>query len=78
MALSADQSAWLAKLRAAREKLILGEQVASISSGGRTISLAQMSPDIALKKIEDEIALLEAADVGSGQVQRRGAIRFNW
>lgn len=75
MALSTEDAAWLGELRLARRKLLLGEMVTSISSGGRTWAKAQVT----LEQIDAEIALLEAADrTASGTVQRRGAIRFNW
>lgn len=76
MALSVEQQAWLEQLRAARKQLILGERIASVASGGRSLSLAQLPAEQALKKIEDEIALLEAADAGDGKIRTRGAIRF--
>lgn len=75
MALSSEDAAWLAELKAARKKLLLGEMVVSISSGGRTWSKAQVSLDA----INAEIDRLEAADkTTDGLVRSRGAIRFNY
>ena len=75
MALSAENAAWLAECIAARRKLLLGESVVSISSGGRSWSKAQIS----LEALNAEIALLEAADrTVTGEIKRGGAIRFNW
>lgn len=76
MALSTEDAAWLAELRVARAKLIKGQRVASVSSGGRSIAFTGLAPEAALARIEDEIALLEAADAGDGVVRRRGALRF--
>lgn len=75
MALSTEDAAWLSELRIARRKLLLGEMVVSISSGGRTWSKAQVT----LEQIDAEIAALEAADkTASGEVRKRGAITFNY
>ena len=79
MALSAEDAAWLTELRALRKKIIRGEQVASVSSGGRSLSIAGLAALDALKKIEAEIEQLEAADETSdGKVRRRGVLRFNY
>jgi hypothetical protein len=75
MALSAEDAAWLAELKAARRKLLLGEKMVSISSGGRAWSVQEST----LEQIDAEIDRLEAADkTTSGVAARRGAIRFNW
>lgn len=75
VALSVEDAAWLAELKAARRKLLLGETVVSISSGGRSWSKAQVS----LEAIDAEIRALEAADnTASGVVKRGGSIRFNY
>jgi hypothetical protein len=74
MALSTEDAAWLAQLKTARRKLLLGDKRVSISSGGRTTTYTPAD----LSKIEAEIAALEAADAGDGTVRRRGSIGFTW
>jgi len=76
MALSAEDAAWLAELRLARKKIIRGEQLASVSSGGRSVSLQALPALDALKVIDAEIDKLEAADAGDGVVRRRGSFGF--
>lgn len=76
MALSPEDAAWLAELKAARKKLIKGEAIASISSGGRSLSVSAIPALDALKLIEAEIEKLEAADAGDGTSRRRGALTF--
>lgn len=77
MALSTEDAAWLAELKAFRKKLIKGESVASVSSGGRSISFSNTSATLA--QVDAEIARLEAADAScDGKVRTRGAIRFNY
>lgn len=78
MALSTEDAAWLAALRAARQKLILGQQVASVSSGGRSISLVTLDPGKALTTVDDEIARLEHLDAYGTLPARRGAIKFRY
>lgn len=78
MALSTEDAAWLTALRAARQKLILGQQVASVASGGRSISLAALDPAKALTTIDDEIARLEHLDLYGALPVRRGALRFRY
>lgn len=75
MALSADDAAWLAELREVRRKLLRGEMVQSISSGGRSWTKAAVT----LEAVNAEIDRLEAADkTQDGTAARRGAIRFNY
>lgn len=74
MALSAEDAAWLAELKAARRKLLLGDKRVQISSGGRSAVYTPAD----LTKIEAEIAALEAADAGDGKVRRRGSLTFAW
>lgn len=75
MALSTEDAAWLAELRTARRKLLLGEQVTSIASGGRSWTKQQTT----LEAIDAEIARLEAADQrADGKVVKSGSVRFNW
>jgi hypothetical protein len=72
MALSSEDAAWLAELKAYRKKLIKGEAVASLSSGGRSVSYSNTNATLA--QVDAEIARLEALD---GQTDtRRGAITF--
>lgn len=72
MALSADDAAWLAALKAARRKLILGDKRVKISSGGRAVDYTPAD----LATIENEIERLEAAAAGDGTPRRRGRISF--
>lgn len=75
MALSAEDAAWLAELKIARRKLILGDKRVKVSSGGRAVDYTPAD----LAKIEAEIAALEAADEScDGKVRRRGSLTFAW
>lgn len=78
MPLTPDQTAWLDELRAARRKLILGERVTNVASGGRSIALAGLVPEAALQAIDAEIERIEAGAAGDGRVRRRGALRFHY
>lgn len=70
MARTAEEDAQLAALREARRKLISGEMVAKVTSGGRTVEYAKGD----LADIKGEIAELEA--IGTTTGRRRGPIRF--
>lgn len=75
MALSTEDAAWLAELKIARRKLILGDKRVKVASGGRSTEYTPAD----LAKIEAEIAALEAAEESSdGKVRRRGALTFSW
>lgn len=74
MALSAEDTARLAELKAARDKLLKGEAVASISSAGRSVSLTPADKDA----LNAEIDRLEAAAAGNAIPVKRGAMRFIW
>lgn len=69
MALTTEEQADLTAYRTARRKLISGEAVAKVMSGGRTVEFAVADLDRLDKKISD----LEAVSAG---VPARGRLRF--
>lgn len=74
MPLGTDDAARLIALKKARDELLTGRAVASVSSSGRSVSYTPADQD----KLNAEIAALESADRGSGQVARGGALRFKY
>ncbi len=68
MALTPEENAELAELRAVRLKLISGQAVAKVSSNGRSVEYSQAS----LSKLEEVISGLERR---AGR-RRGGAIGF--
>ena len=75
MALSTEDAARLASLKASLAAVLDPNRVTKVASGGRSIEKA--TPD--LKKIQSEIDALEAASLTStGRVRRRGAITFRF
>ena len=73
MALTTEDAARLADLRAAYDKLIKGEKVASVTAFGRRKDYAQAD----LKRLKDEIDDL-AAQAATTTGRRRGAIGFRF
>ena len=69
MALTPEETLRLAGLRAARDRLIKGESVAKVTSGGRSVDYAQAD----LGRLEGEIDALAQRDGGR---RKRGAITF--
>lgn len=76
MALSTEDAERLARLRAARDRYLLGEMETSISASGRSVAFAPLPKD----ELDAEIARLEAAAASDAETPapRRGAIRFGW
>lgn len=76
MPLSAEDADRLAKLKAARDRYLLGETETSISASGRSVAFAPLPKD----ELEAEIARLEAAATSNAETPppRRGAIQFGW
>ncbi|WGM45246.1 hypothetical protein KOAAANKH_00107 [Brevundimonas sp. NIBR10] len=75
MALSTEDAARLARLRADRASALDPNRAIKIAQAGRSIEKAV--PD--LKRIDAEIAALEAASLTpSGRVRKRGAITFRF
>ena len=70
MALSPEDVAALASLRAAYRALIAGDKAAKVTAFGRTVEYAQA--DVA--RLSAEIDRLAAMDAGDGR--KRGALRF--
>lgn len=72
MALTTDDVARLASLKAARDAILTGKKPNKVQSGGR---LVEYGPgDVA--RLDGEIAGLESAAASGGSVRRRGALRF--
>jgi len=74
MALSTEDAARLASMKAARDRLLKGEAVAEVSSGGRSKKYAQAD----LAGLEGQIDALEASAVSGRPVRRRGSITFRF
>lgn len=75
MALSVEDAARLARLKAARDAYLLGEKETSISASGRSVAFQPLPKD----ELDAEIARLEAADATTGTPPaRRGALQFGW
>lgn len=70
MALTTEETARLASLTAAYDRLIGGSAVAKVSAFGRTVDYAQA--DMARLKAEIDQLSAAASDTGN----RRGALRF--
>ena len=68
MALTTDEMAELASLKAAQTRLLSGGEIAKVSSGGRSIEYRASNLD----KIEQLIGALER----KGRTRRAGAIGF--
>lgn len=75
MALSPADQTRLDRLSAARDRLLSGEAVAEVQSGGRSKKFAQAD----MAQLTSEIRALQ--DLGGAAVtgrRQRGAIRFRW
>ena len=73
MALSTDDAAALASLRAAYRALIAGDKAAKVTAHGRTVEYAQAD----LTRLKAEIDALAAQDTSTGGSGRtRGALRI--
>lgn len=70
MALSTEDAAALASLRAAYRALIAGDKVAKVTAFGRQVEYAQAD----VGRLQAEIDRLEALQTSAGR--RRGAITF--
>lgn len=73
MALSPDDTARLASLKAQRDALIGGTKVTKVTHGPRSTELAAGDPD----KLMAEIDRLEALEA-TGSRRRRGALTFRF
>ncbi|HYD26980.1 gpW family head-tail joining protein [Brevundimonas sp.] len=73
MALSTEDAARLASLKAARDRLISGSQVESVTAHGRRVDYGAAD----LNRLDAEICALEA-EGASRTGRRRGAIGFRW
>lgn len=72
MALSTEDAATLAALKAARLRLMTGAAVEKVQSGGRLVEYTPANAG----KLQSEIDALEAAAAtSSGRLRRRGALR---
>ncbi len=71
MSLSASDAARLTVYRAARDKLVMGQQAVRVSYSGFDTQFTAGD----LPRIEAEIERLEAMDAGKNG-RRRGALRF--
>ncbi len=71
MALSTADAARLAQLKTAYDQLITGKAVASVSSGGRTVTYTKADMEM-LKSEIDRLEALAASPSG----RSRGAVRF--
>lgn len=74
MALSDADQTRLDALKAARDALIKGEKVASVTAHGRRVDYAAAD----MTRLEAEICALEAASASSTPIRRRGAIGFRF
>lgn len=75
MALSPADQTRLDRLSAARDRLLSGEAVAEVQSGGRSKKFAQAD----MGKLTAEIrALQDVAGATATGRRSRGAIRFRW
>jgi len=72
MALTAEQQARLDSLKAARDRLISGQAVAEVQSGGRSKKYAAAD----MTSLKSEIRALEAEAVSSGRRGRAITFRF--
>lgn len=72
MALSQDDAARLALLRAAYDKLISGSAVAKVSAGGRSVDYQQAD----IGRLKTELDALAARDDGAGRTRRPLTFRF--
>ncbi len=76
MALTTEEAVRLAKLKAAYDKLIMGQAVQEVESDGERMRWMQPT-ETNIKRLERAIADLEAK-AATGKVQRqRGAMRFS-
>lgn len=73
MALTAEETARLVRLRADRDAQIGGRGLSKIASGGRSKEFAQADLD----RLEGDIAALEAKAL-TGRARKRGAITFRF
>lgn len=73
MALSPEDAARLARLRTARDELISGKAVSSVSAHGRRVDYGQAD----MGRLDAEIRDLEAQST-SVSGRRRGAVGFRW
>lgn len=75
MALSTEDAARLAQLRAQMAAALNPDRVSKVTSAGRSIEKA--NPD--LDRLQGQIDALEAAaSTPSGRLRRRGSITFRW
>jgi len=74
MALSSEDTVRLANLKAARDRLISGGQVAKVTSGGRTVEYGQAD----MARLDGEIDGLEASATTTAPRRKRGAITFRF
>ncbi len=76
MALSSDDQTRLTNLRAARDKLATGQQIAKVVSNGRTVEYGKA--DIAvLTELIEQLEAQACAPVTNRPFRPRGRIRFS-
>lgn len=74
MPLSTEDAARLANLKLARDRLISGDQVSKVTSGGRTVEYGQAD----MTRLDGEIDSLETAATSTTPRRKRGAITFRF